>query len=148
MALGPPPCGAQASLRVAAPVFRLEQDGQSDSSPSMRDTSLLQPAPALTPPWTVCRADFDAEAHRLDIPIDFPPRQPARLSNPRRDAAVGIPEEGASTAIRHVTQYSRTMTRRSANGRDQHHAPPALPTPPKQRCSAELKFRTRVYQSH
>ena len=39
----------------------------------MRDTSLLQLALALTPPWTVSRADFDAEAHRLDIQIDFPP---------------------------------------------------------------------------
>ena len=39
----------------------------------MRDTSLLQLALALSPPWTVSRADFDAEAHRLDIQIDFPP---------------------------------------------------------------------------
>src|SRR5271155_4137068 len=39
----------------------------------MRDTSLLQLALALTPPWTVSRADFDPEAHRLDIQIDFPP---------------------------------------------------------------------------
>jgi hypothetical protein len=30
----------------------------------MRDTSLLQLALALTPPWTVRRADFEAEAHR------------------------------------------------------------------------------------
>ena len=27
----------------------------------------------LTPPWTVSRADFDPEAHRLDIQIDFAP---------------------------------------------------------------------------
>jgi transposase len=39
----------------------------------MRDTVLLQQALALTPPWTVSRADFDPEAHRLDIQIDFPP---------------------------------------------------------------------------
>jgi transposase len=39
----------------------------------MRDTTLLQLALALTPPWTVSRSDFDAEAHRLDIEIDFPP---------------------------------------------------------------------------
>jgi len=38
----------------------------------MRDTSLLQLGLGLTPPWTVSRADFDAEAHRLDIQIDFP----------------------------------------------------------------------------
>jgi transposase len=39
----------------------------------MRDTTLLQLALALTPPWTVSRSDFDAEGHRLDIEIDFPP---------------------------------------------------------------------------
>ncbi len=39
----------------------------------MRDTSLLQLALGLTPPWSVSRADFDAEAHRLDIRIDFAP---------------------------------------------------------------------------
>ena len=30
----------------------------------MRDTSLLQLALALTPPWTVSRADFEQEADR------------------------------------------------------------------------------------
>jgi transposase len=39
----------------------------------MRDTTLLQLALALTPPWTVSRTDFDPEGHRLDIEIDFPP---------------------------------------------------------------------------
>jgi hypothetical protein len=39
----------------------------------MRDTSLLQQALGLTPPWTVSRADFDPEAHRLDVQIDFAP---------------------------------------------------------------------------
>ena len=39
----------------------------------MRDTSLLQLGLGLAPPWTVSRADFDAEAHRLDIQIDFAP---------------------------------------------------------------------------
>ena len=39
----------------------------------MRDTSLLQQALGLTPPWTVSRSDFDPEAHRLDIQIDFAP---------------------------------------------------------------------------
>ena len=33
--------------------------------------SLLQLALGLTPPWTVSRAVFDPEAHRLDIQIDF-----------------------------------------------------------------------------
>ena len=39
----------------------------------MRDTNLLQLALGLTPPWTVTRADFDPEARRLDIEIDFAP---------------------------------------------------------------------------
>ena len=37
----------------------------------MRDTALLQLALSLPPPWTVSRSDFDPEAHRLDIQIDF-----------------------------------------------------------------------------
>src|SRR5208282_4837155 len=52
---------------------RLEQDGPRDGGPTMRDTALLQLALGLTPPWTVSRADFDPEAHRLDIQIDFAP---------------------------------------------------------------------------
>jgi transposase len=52
---------------------RLEQDGHSDRGPTMRDTALLQLALGLTPPWTVSRADFDADARRLDIQIDFVP---------------------------------------------------------------------------
>ncbi len=39
----------------------------------MRDTTLLQQALGLSPPWTVSRADFDAAGHRLDIQIDFAP---------------------------------------------------------------------------
>jgi transposase len=39
----------------------------------MRDTSLLQQALGLAPPWAVRRSDFDPEAHRLDIEIDFAP---------------------------------------------------------------------------
>ena len=39
----------------------------------MRDTALLQSALGLTPPWTVSCSDFDPEAHRLDIEIDFAP---------------------------------------------------------------------------
>ena len=37
----------------------------------MRDTNLLQLALALTPPWQVAGATFDAGARRLDIHIDF-----------------------------------------------------------------------------
>ena len=37
----------------------------------MRDTSLLQLALGVAPPWTVIRSEFDAEARQLDIHIDF-----------------------------------------------------------------------------
>lgn len=39
----------------------------------MRDTSLMQLALGITPPWTVTSADFDRSAQRLDIHIDFTP---------------------------------------------------------------------------
>ena len=39
----------------------------------MRDTSLLQMALGIAPPWAVKGSDFDAEARRLDIHIDFTP---------------------------------------------------------------------------
>lgn len=37
----------------------------------MRDTSLLQLALGIVPPWSVTASDFDAAARRLDIHIDF-----------------------------------------------------------------------------
>jgi transposase len=37
----------------------------------MQDTSLLQLALGIVPPWSVTRGDFDATARRLDIYIDF-----------------------------------------------------------------------------
>jgi hypothetical protein len=45
----------------------------------MRDTTLLQMALGLTPPWTVVGSDFDTKAHRLDIHIELPCRQPLHL---------------------------------------------------------------------
>lgn len=39
----------------------------------MRDTTLMQQALGLTPPWTVVRSDFDTKAGRLDVEIDFTP---------------------------------------------------------------------------
>jgi transposase len=39
----------------------------------MRDTSLLQLGLGLPSPWTVSRSDFDIDAQRLDIHIDFAP---------------------------------------------------------------------------
>src|SRR3954463_16777028 len=41
--------------------------------PTMRDTTLMQQALGLTPPWTVVRSDFDTAAGRLDVEIDFTP---------------------------------------------------------------------------
>jgi len=39
----------------------------------MNDTTLMQQALGLPPPWTVTGARFDPEARRLDIEIDFAP---------------------------------------------------------------------------
>jgi transposase len=39
----------------------------------MRDTTLMQQALGLPSPWTVVRSDFDTEASRLDVQIDFIP---------------------------------------------------------------------------
>jgi transposase len=39
----------------------------------MRDTTLMQQALGLTPPWTVVRSDFDTKPGRLDVEIDFTP---------------------------------------------------------------------------
>jgi len=38
----------------------------------MRDTTLMQMALGLTPPWMVVGSTFDGKAHRLDVQIDFP----------------------------------------------------------------------------
>ena len=51
----------------------------------MRDTTLLQQALGLTAPWTVSGSDFDAQAQRLDIQIDFAPG--SRFSCPACGAA-------------------------------------------------------------
>ena len=92
-----------ASLRAAVPVVRLEQDGRSDGGPTIRDTSLLQLALALTPPWTVGRADFDAEAHRLDIQIDFAPG--SRFACPTGGAADCPAYDTARKTWRHLNFF-------------------------------------------
>ena len=56
----------------------------------MRDTNLLQLALGLTPPWTVTGSDFDPEARRLDIHIDFPAGQPLLLPGVRRRELPGL----------------------------------------------------------
>lgn len=73
----------------------------------MRDTALLQLALGVATPWQVARADFDAEARRLDIHIDFTPA--SRFS---------CPGCGASACPVHDTD---AMTWRHLNF-FQHHA--------------------------
>lgn len=51
----------------------------------MRDTTLMQQALGLTPPWTVVRSDFDTAACRLDVEIDFTPA--SRFACPNCGAA-------------------------------------------------------------
>src|ERR1700704_4779367 len=46
---------------------RLKRAGASAEEMTMRDTSLLQLALGLVPPWAVIRSEFDAEARQLDI---------------------------------------------------------------------------------
>src|SRR5271165_4909900 len=64
--------------------------------------------------------------------------------------AVGMPDEGASTAIRYVTLYGPTHDDTPILGRPGSTASLAClaePNAAEQRRSAELKFRTRMYQS-
>ena len=42
-------------------------------TPTAVTATLLRLALSLAPPWTVSRSDFDPEAHRLDVEIDFAP---------------------------------------------------------------------------
>jgi transposase len=51
----------------------------------MRDTTLMQMALGLTPPWTVVGSTFDANTGRLDVAIDFPAG--SRFRCPTCDAA-------------------------------------------------------------
>jgi transposase len=78
----------------------------------MRDTSLLQLGLGLTPPWTVSRADFDAEAHRLDIQIDFPPG--TRFACPACGAANCPAYDTARKTWRHLNffQHQAYLTAR------------------------------------
>jgi transposase len=72
MALRPPHFAARSVLDGDESGARLEPVGHCGAI-SLRDTNLLQVGLGLTSPWTVTRADFDPEAHRLDIEIDFDP---------------------------------------------------------------------------
>jgi transposase len=78
----------------------------------MRDTSLLQLGLGLAPPWTVSRADFDTEAHRLDIQIDFAPG--SRFACPTCGAADCPAYDTARKTWRHLNffQHQAYLTAR------------------------------------
>src|SRR5664279_5068495 len=64
--------------------------------------------------------------------------------------AVGMPDEGASTAFRYVTLYGPTHDDATIGKRPGPTTRPAClaePNAAEQRRSPEPKFRTRVYQS-
>jgi transposase len=75
MAEGHRACAARSVLDGGEHGARLDQDGphREDEQATMNDTNLMQQALGLPPPWTVTTVRFDAEAHRLDIEIDFAP---------------------------------------------------------------------------
>jgi transposase len=69
----------------------------------MSDTHLLQMALGLTPPWTVTGADFDPEARRLDIHIDFP--SGSRFACPECGATGCPPHDTAPMTWRHLNFF-------------------------------------------
>ena len=69
----------------------------------MRDTNLLQLALGLTPPWTVTGSEFDPEARRLDIHIDFPAG--SRFSCPECGAANCPAHDTEQMAWRHLNFF-------------------------------------------
>src|SRR5271167_4778396 len=76
MAGGHRACAARSVLDGSERGARLEQDGphrEDAEGAGLNDTTLLQQALGLPPSWIVVGAQFDAEAHRLDIEIDFAP---------------------------------------------------------------------------
>jgi transposase len=69
--LWPPPQAARSVLDGVKHGATLGRSGAIAEMTAMRDTSLLQLALGLVPPWSVIRSDFDPPAHQLDIYIDF-----------------------------------------------------------------------------
>lgn len=69
----------------------------------MRDTNLLQLALGVTTPWRVARADFDAEARRLDVHIDFTPG--SRFSCPGCGAAACPVHDTDAMSWRHLNFF-------------------------------------------
>ena len=78
----------------------------------MRDTTLMQQALGLTRPWTVMRSDFDTEAGRLDVQIDFTPG--SRFACPHCGAADCPAYDTAQKTWRHLNffQHQAYLTAR------------------------------------
>ncbi len=70
---------------------------------TMRDTTLMQMALGLTPPWAVTGSDFDAEAGRIDIQIDFPAG--SRFTCPSCGAANCPPHDTERKSWRHLNFF-------------------------------------------
>jgi transposase len=69
----------------------------------MRDTSLLQLALGIVPPWIVTNSNFDAEARRLDIHIDF--ASGSRFACPTCGAANCPPHDTEQMTWRHLNFF-------------------------------------------
>jgi len=69
----------------------------------MRDTTLMQQALGLTPPWTVVRSDFDTKAGRLDVQIDFTPG--SRFACPTCSAADCLAYDTQRKTWRHLNFF-------------------------------------------
>jgi transposase len=78
----------------------------------MRDTTLMQMALGLTPPWRVTSSNFDAEAGRIDIQIDFPAG--SRFACPACGAADCPVHDTAQRTWRHLNffQHQAYLTAR------------------------------------
>src|SRR3954454_13686924 len=69
----------------------------------MRDTTLMQQALGLTPPWTVVRSDFDTKPGRLDVQIDFTPG--SRFACPTCGAADCLAYDTQRKTWRHLNFF-------------------------------------------
>jgi transposase len=96
-------CAARSVLDGGEHGARLDQVGQSAGGLTMRDTTLMQMALGLTPPWIVTGSDFDAEAGRIDIQIDFPAG--SRFACPSCGMAGCAPHDTERKSWRHLNFF-------------------------------------------
>jgi hypothetical protein len=75
----------------------------------MRDTSLLQLALGIRPPWSVTDSTFDATARRLDIHIDF--AAGSRLACPNCGAADCPAHDTEQMTWRHLNFFQHQTYR-------------------------------------